>query len=123
MDQLSEEHIIYDMREDLGNTDLKESMVRSDYDNAVDAANAPAQESAGTKYLYDDGEYDEAAGMDWGNNPGANGWANYYVIFKNMAPDSALQAALCTLNLIRAFPAGSLHDLDFYVTLDNPYMP
>ena len=77
MDQLSEEHITHDMREDLDGAGLRQSQVRSNNDAGADASNAPAQESVGTKYIYDDGEYDDPAGMGWA----ADQWDGYYLVF------------------------------------------
>jgi len=54
LDQLDDEAITYDMREKLGTTDMRQSMLRSDIDGAFVGV---AQNDAGTYYVFDDGDY------------------------------------------------------------------
>ena len=63
LSQLDEVQITYDMREKLGTTDLRESTLRSDSTNLT-----PAENDAGTYYVYDDGEYNNAGGMAFVND-------------------------------------------------------
>ncbi|MHA2067915.1 MAG: hypothetical protein ACXABY_26435, partial [Candidatus Thorarchaeota archaeon] len=52
LDQLNEEHITYDMREKL-NGNVRQSTIRPDYDNTDANGIAPANNVAGTFYVYD----------------------------------------------------------------------
>ena len=64
LDQLDDEKITYDMREKLGTTDLRQSMLRSD----VDDGRVAVENDAGTFYAYDDGPYAVNGGMAFVND-------------------------------------------------------
>jgi hypothetical protein len=64
LDQLNDEVITYDMREKLGTSDMRQSMLRSD----VDGLRICVENDAGTFYAYDDGAYDTDGEMAFAND-------------------------------------------------------
>ena len=75
LDQLDEEIITYDMREKLGTTDLRQSMLRSD----VDGDRIPVENNGGVFSLFDDGDYDDDGGMAFVNDA-YNGWKVFLTV-------------------------------------------
>jgi hypothetical protein len=97
LNQLKDEKIKYDMREDLDGAGLREYYVAADYDNADAQGILLARNTAGAKYIY-------FKGLTFANDQ----WNSYYLIFlHSMAGDINVKtgpyALTCDASTVNAF--------------------